>query len=293
MVEQITKIKRSRISDKEQFSILIPSWNNLAYLQLCIRSLVENSRYEHQIIVVVNEGVDGTLEWVESQNFDYIYAKENIGICYALNACRSLIATDYVAYANDDMYFLPNWDEVLLTEIKQIGHKKFMLSSTMVEPAGNNPCVVVKDYGTDIASFREEALLKNQSNLIRSDWSGSTWPPNVMHIDCWDLVGGMSIEFSPGMYSDPDLSLKLWQVGVRTFTGKGNSLVYHFGCKSTKRVTKNKGHKTFVMKWGFSASTFMTKYLKRGEQAFPILPEKKVSKSEKLLQLVKQVKSCF
>jgi len=293
MIDLISRHKISGSNDANTFSILIPTWNNLAYLQLCINSILQNSKYSHQIIIIVNEGIDGTLAWVESQKFDYVYAKKNVGICLALNACRSLITTNYMAYANDDMYFLPNWDEALLTEINNIGHNKFMLSSTMIEPSGNNPCVVVQDFGDSIETFREVDLLNNYSKLARNDWNGSTWPPNVMHIDCWDLVGGMSIEFSPGMYSDPDLSRKLWEIGVRTFIGKGNSLVYHFGCKSTKRIIKNRGHKTFIMKWGITPKHFMNSFLLRGESAVNILPEKTKTKGEMIIQLFKQLKSCF
>ncbi len=93
---------------------------------------------------------------------------------------------------------------------------------------------------------------------------GSTWPPIVLHRDLWDLVGGLSIEFSPGMYSDPDLSMKLWQAGVRYFKGLGQSRVYHFGSKSTKRKRMNTGRDLFLMKWGISSSTFTKKHLRRG-----------------------------
>lgn len=293
MLESIRKVNRKDCTNSK-FSILIPSWNNLDYLQVCVNSILKNSHFEHQIIIIVNEGVDGTLEWVENKkDIDYIHAKENIGICYALNICRSIIGTDYVLYANDDMYFLPNWDKALMDEIEKIGHNQFMLSATMIEPSGNNPCVVIRDYGTDIDSFRENDLLKDQETLFRNDWSGSTWPPNVMHLDCWDMVGGMSIEYSPGMYSDPDLSRKLWEIGVRIFIGKGNSLVYHFGCKSTKRIKKNKGQKNFVLKWGISAKTFMEEYLLRGQTAVNYLPEKSFSTCDKFKQLIKKLKASF
>ena len=33
------------------FSILIPTWNNLELLKLCVHSIRENSGYSHQIIV--------------------------------------------------------------------------------------------------------------------------------------------------------------------------------------------------------------------------------------------------
>ncbi|MBO4738909.1 MAG: glycosyltransferase [Bacteroidales bacterium] len=281
------------------FSIIIPSWNNLKYLELCVNSLRKNSAYPHQIIIAVNEGLDGTLEWVEAQGLDYIYAKKNIGICYALNACRSLIDTQFVFYANDDMYFLPNWDKPILekinelTENQQYKSKYYMISSTLVEPSGNNPSVVVKDFGHDIETFREADLLKEYSNLQRNDWSGSTWPPNVMPLDCWDLVGGMSIEFSPGMYSDPDISRKLWAVGVRDFIGVGNSLVYHFGCKSTGRIKKNKGKNMFVLKWGISAHTFMKHYLRQGNTKFTSIDESRLPKPNNIKQLIKRIVACL
>lgn len=295
MLEGIRTHKRTTDVDrKRQFSIVIPSWNNLDYLRLCIKSIRQNSSFSHQIIVIVNEGTDGTAEWVAGeQDIDYVHSTKNIGICYALNACRKLIDTEYMVYANDDMYFLPGWDRSLMEEIKKIGHKEFMLSATMVEPAGNNPAVVHADYGSDLSSFREDKLLKDYSTLFRADWNGSTWPPNIVHMDCWDLVGGMSIEFSPGMYSDPDLSRKLWEMGVRIFKGKGDSLVYHFGCKSTGRIKKNKGYKTFTLKWGISAKTFMKKYLNIGSEATERIPEKTLSGTEKLNQFVKRIKSCF
>jgi glycosyltransferase involved in cell wall biosynthesis len=267
MLESIIKYQKSN-KTFYLFSILIPSWNNLAYLQLCIRSILKNSQKPIQIIVIVNEGTDGTLDWLMQQDeIDFIHSKRNIGICYGLNIARSIIKSEWVVYVNDDMYLLPEWDLELLKEIERIGHKEFMLSSTMIEPLETgNPCVVVKNYGQHISDFKENDLLKEYSGLKRNDWSGSTWPPLLMHLDLWDLVGGMSIEFSPGMYSDPDLSKKLFEAGVRLFKGKGSSLVYHFGSKSTKRIIKNKGKNTFLHKWGMSSNTFTQFILKRGEE---------------------------
>ena len=41
------------------FSIIIPTFNNIEYLKLCLES-IKNSRYNHEIIIHVNEGNDGT-----------------------------------------------------------------------------------------------------------------------------------------------------------------------------------------------------------------------------------------
>ncbi len=274
-------------SGKYDFSIIIPTWNNLDYLKLCIDSINKNSALNLQIIVFVNEGNDGTPEWLSEQSdIDYIQSEQNLGVCYGVNACRSLVKSDYILYLNDDMYALPGWDTKLKQEISQLDTKMFMLSSTLVEPfeTGNN-CVVVADYGDSLDTFQEVNILKGYTSLGRPDWSGSTWPPNVVHIDLWDLVGGLSTEFSPGMYSDPDFSVKLYNAGVRIFKGLGSSLVYHFGSKTTGRIKKNKGRDQFLKKWGFSAKSFTSEVLKIGNHYSGPLQNIELSKSSLINKL--------
>ena len=101
--------------------------------------------------------------------------------------------------------------------------------------------------------------------LKHGDWQGATWPPNVVHRDLWDLVGGYSVEYSPGMYSDPDFSAKLYHAGVRIFKGIDKSRVYHFEARSTHRIVKNDGSLQFLRKWGITSSSFMNDVLHRGE----------------------------
>jgi len=284
----IEKNKRTKASG-QYFSILIPTWNNVAYLQNCISSIRKNSFYTHQIIVHVNDGSDGTLQWLQDQkDIDYCYSKNNIGICYALNAARELVHTDYIVYMNDDMYACPDWDKYLMDEIKSIGHNNFFLSGTAIEPYPGNNCTVYKNFGTDIASFDETRLLLEYKEGEIQDWQGATWPPNVVHTSVWDLVGGYSVEFSPGFYSDPDFSMKLWHAGIRLFKGLSKSRVYHFGSKSTKRISHHKNYQKFIAKWGITSSTLTKYYLRRGEPFNGLLPEENLSRGIKIKNVVKQ-----
>lgn len=255
------------MADRKLFSILIPTWNNLAFLKLCIESIRKNSAFEHEILVHVNEGTDGTLEWVKEQGLAYTHSAENIGVCLALNGLRPLVTTDYILFMNDDMYVCPGWDKALYDEVQAIGHKMFFLSSTLIQPRPFfcKSVIAPADYGQTVETFEEERLLKEYATLQHGDWMGATWPPNLVHRDVWDLVGGYSIEYSPGMYSDPDFSAKLWKVGVRLFKGIDRSRVYHFEARSTKRVIKNNGSTQFLRKWGITSASFMRDILHRGE----------------------------
>jgi len=293
MLDTLTKYQKTGNSTFA-LTIMIPTWNNLKYLKNCIKSLQKNSTHKIQIIVIVNEGKDGTKEWLEKQNdIDFIHSPSNLGICYGLNCVRSMVRSEYLVYVNDDMYLLPNWDVVILKEIEAIGSKNFMLSCTAIEPIDTgNPCVVVKDFGLDIEHFDEERLLKEYKNLYTNDWNGSTWPPTIVHVDLWDLVGGLSIEFSPGMYSDPDFSKKLYEAGVRNFKGLGNSMVYHFVSKSTKRIKKNRGKRTFLLKWGITSRTFSEKFLKKGKVYNGEIETIKLDKKSVLINKLKKIISC-
>ena len=249
------------------FSILIPSWNNLSFLKLCIESIEKNSAYKHEILIHVNDGSDGTLEWVRQKGYKHTHSEENIGVCYALNGLRPLATTDYIMFMNDDMYVCPGWDTALVEEIKRIGHKMFFLSSTLIQPRPFfcKSVIAPANYGETVESFDEERLLREYAILPHGDWMGATWPPNVVHKDVWDLVGGYSIEFSPGMYSDPDFSAKLWMAGVRLFKGVDRSRVYHFEARSTHRIVKNDGSLQFLRKWGITSGSFIRDILHRGE----------------------------
>ena len=62
------------------------------------------------------------------------------------------------------MYFCPEWDKVLLNEIKSLkNHDNFYLSGTMIEPYSGH---IVYNFGTDLNSFKEDELFQNIKILI-------------------------------------------------------------------------------------------------------------------------------
>jgi hypothetical protein len=247
-------------------SIVIPTWNNLPFLQLAVDTIRRHSAHDHEILVHVNDGSDGTLAWVREQGIKHTASPGNVGICYAVNQVAALATQPYLLYLNDDMAVLPGWDTRLLEVAQRLEGRRFMLSSTMIEPGGaNNRCTVAADFGRDTASFREAELIAALPSMRRSHWLGSTWPPTLLPTWMWAEVGGYSIELSPGMSSDNDFSMKLWHGGCRTFIGLGDSFVYHFACVSTHRIVKNDGRLQFLHKWGISQRDFDRICLHRGE----------------------------
>jgi len=252
------------------FSIIIPTFNNLDYLKLCIKSIQQNSEYTHQIIPHVNIGEDGTCDFLRDENIDFTFTKYNSGICEGMNTASKKSKFKYVLYSHDDFYFCPGWDVVLKNEIDAIGHNNFYLSGVMMN---NGP--IRFNAGSDIKSFDENKVLNEYQNYNHYDFQGSTWAPHLLHRDLWEKVGGFSEEFFPGTGSDPDLNMKLWKEGVRIFKGVNNCKVYHFGSIVTRKyknhptiITESgsKGGKIFLLKWGITIKFFKKFYLRSDQK---------------------------
>ena len=64
-----------------KFSIIVPTWNNLKYLRICLNSIKKNSKYEHDLNVHVNEGNDGTVEYLSNNGLNFNHSVENLRLC--------------------------------------------------------------------------------------------------------------------------------------------------------------------------------------------------------------------
>ena len=247
-------------------SIVIPTYNNLDYLKLCLKSLKQNSSYDHEIILHVNDGSDGTLDFVNNNNYKYTKSETNIGLCSSINKAAQLVSNKYILYCHDDMYFCPKWDLVLFNEVNSISHDKFYLSGTMIEPYSGH---IVHNFGTDLNSFKEKELLLKYKDINFYDHQGTHFAPHLVSKRIWNIVGGFSEEFNPGIASDPDFNMKLWKEGVRIFKGINDFKVYHFGSLTTrkkKNFIQNRGDKTFLKKWGITPKFFFKYYLRTGKK---------------------------
>ncbi len=243
-------------------SILIPTYNNLDYLKLCLKSLEKNSSLTHEIIIHINNGSDGTLDFIKANDYKYTSSDDNIGLCSSINKAAKLVSNKYILYSHDDMYFCPNWDKVLLDEVKSLNHDNFYLSGTMIEPNSGH---IVCNFGVDLDTFNEDELLSKFKDINFYDHQGTHFAPHLVSKKMWDKVSGFSEEFNPGIGSDPDFNMKLWREGVRIFKGLNDFKVYHFGSLTTrkkKNFIQNRGDKTFLKKWGFSTKFFKKHYLK-------------------------------
>ena len=66
------------------FTILVPTYNNLKYLKLFCESIKNNSNYDHQLVFHVNNGSDGSYDYIYNNRYQFTYSKKNIGLCSSI-----------------------------------------------------------------------------------------------------------------------------------------------------------------------------------------------------------------
>lgn len=248
---------------KQGFSIIIPTYNTLPYLKLCLKSFQEHSAYSHQIIVCADGCSDGTNEFLETYpGIDKVVLDKNQGICSATNRAAKLAGREYLFLANDDIVAAPGWDEPLMS---QTGSGR-VLSGVQIEPGWVPvaPCHIRQDFGRTFGQFRELEFLKFAAveNALKQGLSepGVNYP-FLIHRELWEKLGGLDERFNPGPGSDPDLFYRLSLEGVE-FMRVRSSLFYHFGGRASRFAGESASQagswkraavhsrKVFAQKWG-------------------------------------------
>ena len=261
-----------------ELSIIVPTFNNLTYLKCLIESIKENSIYNHELVIHINEGSDGTLDYIKQNNITFTHSSENIGLCKAVNNAVKKSSNKLILYAHDDMYFSNKWDLYVENELKNYNDKLFYLSGTNVS---YKDALINYNCGTSPTDFDKDKFNKFCENDNTNDLQGSHWAPHIVHKDLWNRVGGFSPEFYPGDGSDPDFCCKLWFENVRIFKILSKFKVYHFGSITTRKsnLKINNGTKIFLNKWGFNPKFFRKHYLKGNDKNVYNGPLKLPSKS--------------
>ena len=253
-----------------KLSIIVPTFNNLSYLKFLLNSLKKNSFFNHEIILHINDGSDGTLNYAIKNSIKHSHSNENIGLCSSMNQAYLLTSTNYILYAHDDMYFCKDWDVYLIEEIKKQSSNFYYLSGTNVSTRYG---LINFDCGDKIKNFDANKFETFCLNDNTPNLQSSHWAPHLIHKELWDKIGGFSEEFNPGDGSDPDFCMKLWLKNVRIFKGVSKFKVYHFNSITTrnKAMKLNNGTKQFLLKYGITPRFFRKYYLKGNISIIPYI----------------------
>jgi len=240
-------------------SIIIPTYRNPQYLDLCLKSAIDNQANKNQIIVAVDGFIEESKKVLDKylDSINILDLGENKGMQMALNLAVMNATNEIIFIVNDDNVFCKDFDLVIEDTLKN--KERSVLTINQIEPTGpgifNFP---VKDFGQSPEIFDYEGFIK-YADSIKTDSltvDGGIFP-FAMYKKYYMAAGGFDTMYQSPFICDWDFFLKLELMGLG-FSRTHNAHLYHFGSTATKngkestkfRATEGPAAEMFSYKWG-------------------------------------------
>jgi glycosyltransferase involved in cell wall biosynthesis len=263
--------------NSSKITFVIPSRNNLEFLQLAYKS-IRNLETKHEILVLNDASTDGTQEWIDSLGDDDLIVYHNpgpnrIGIVGMFDKGIEMARTDIIMAFHSDMVAAPDLDKHILKHLE----KGTVVSATRVEPPlhPDGPEKVLMNFGIEVDEFNYDEFCNWVTKPV--DLAGGYQPkhktlvtegifaPWCMYKEDFLAVGGHDELFAPQSKEDSDLFnrfvlngykvLQTWEGLVYHFTSRGSRFNKHAGGGAGQNsqewiYTTTKNMRNFIRKWG-------------------------------------------
>ena len=239
-------------------SVIIPTYKEPEYLDICIESILSGQKHKNEIIVVVDGTKDINQHILDKYKgkITAIVFEENYGQIKATNIGVCSSSNKDILIVNDDNVFPKDWDSILL---ENYNSETDVITPNQIEPYDSMFKQFIKyDFGKtteefNISHFQNEEI-KFRSQKI--DDSGSTLPFLMSKIN-YLKIGGWDETFPSGHVVDWDFFLKCNLCGFK-LKRNYNLNFYHFvgiGTRSPEKIESTKineraGFEYLKYKWG-------------------------------------------
>ena len=207
-------------------SIIIPAFNQLAYCQQCVQSVLMHTTHPYRLILVDNGSTDGVAEFFDSvPNAVVVHAAENRGFAGGVNLGLER-AEGHVLLLNSDTIVPRGWLERLVTALvsdPRIG---------MVGPMSN--CVsgsqqidgLILSSFDEINAFADEHARAHAGKL--RDVARLVGFCLLIRAETAAAIGRFDETYGVGNFEDDDYCLRVLRAGYRLCVAE-DAFVFHFG----------------------------------------------------------------
>ena len=250
-----------------KITFVIPSRNNLEFLQLAYKS-IRSLGTKHEVLVLNDASTDGTTEWIATQEDEdlLVYTNpgpERIGIVGMFDKGIEMARTDIIMAFHADMVVCKDFDTNILKHLE----KGKVVSATRVEPPlhPEGPEKIVRNFGIEVEEFDMEVWFTQAEKLKESRVTKGIFAPWCMYREDFLAIGGHDELFAPQSKEDSDLFnrfvlngyevIQSWDALVYHFTSRGSRFNKHAGGAAGKNsdewlYTTTKNMRNFIRKWG-------------------------------------------
>ncbi|HML39490.1 MAG TPA: glycosyltransferase [Bellilinea sp.] len=227
-------------------SILIITYNNLAYNQLCLDSILQKTAYpNYEIVVVDNASMDETPAFLEGfarehSEHQVILNRENLGFAAANNQAARAAHGDYLIFLNNDTVVTPGWINGLLLALNEPG---VGMAGPATNWAGNESRIPVsyKDL-SDMEDFARKYVIAHRNKRVEQ--SMLAFFCVAISREKWDEIGGLDERFGMGMFEDDDYGIRVHRAGYQVICTHG-VFIHHWGRTSFSKIDQQKYKRLF------------------------------------------------
>lgn len=244
-------------------SLIIPTYKNPDYLDICLKSAIENQVNKNEIIVAVDGFIEESQHILDKykNNIEILDLGENQGMQTALNLAVMNATNECLVVINDDNVLCKDWDVAIKNQFQD----RFVFTINQIEPTGPSLFKFhVKDLGKNPKEFKYEEFLEYEQTVRDSNLTlnGGVFPFVISKKD-YMVVGGFDTMYQSPFVCDWDFFLKLDLNGIQ-FYRMNNIHFYHFGSAATKngkegdkfKQTEDPAAEIFMYKWGISPQIY-------------------------------------
>jgi glycosyltransferase involved in cell wall biosynthesis len=212
-----------------KITFVIPSRNNLEFLQLAYKS-IRNLETKHEVLVLNDASTDGTTEWIKEQNDPDLITYHNpgperIGIVGMFDKGIEMAKTDIIFAFHADMVACKDLDKNILKHLKP----GIVVSATRVEPPLHppGPEKLTENFGIEVEEFNFENWYEKSEGLKQNKTTEGIFAPWCMYREDFLAIGGHDELFAPQSKEDSDLFNRFVLKGYNVIQS-WDGLVYHY-----------------------------------------------------------------
>lgn len=210
-------------------SIIIVTWNELAYTRKCVESVIEVTDEPYELIFVDNGSRDGTVEYLQSIPGSRLIANsENRGFPAAVNQGLAVAKGTQVLLLNNDCLVTTGWLRRMLDALQS--DSRIGLVGPCTNYTAGRQCIG-SGYGSlsDLEGFAWQRAERHHG--LRLDCSPLCGFCLLIRRDVVDEIGGLDERFGLGICDDDDLSIRAERAGYR-LVAACDAYVHHFGSRT-------------------------------------------------------------
>lgn len=235
-------------------SIIIPTYNQLAYLKSCIESIVDHTDLPYEIIVVDNASTDGTADYLHSLSGQVRYRllDSNRGFAGATNMGLMMAKGQSLLLLNNDTIVTDHWLENMLTCLN---------SDPLIGMVGPVTNYISGSQQIEVPYGNVEEMHEFARDFNRSD--STKWHVTdrltgfclLFRRELLERTGYLDEGYAIGNFEDDDYNVRVRLQGYLLVVAR-DTFIHHFGSVSIKALgselaavnQNNSGY--YSEKWG-------------------------------------------